>query len=110
MTIWMLTAGIVVMVVAAAFAMAAAATVTRHRARNAADLAALAAAAQAWEGEQAACATAEELSRRNGAILRSCRLVGLDVLVTVEVRLSALAGAAQASARAGPVSRPADGP
>jgi secretion/DNA translocation related TadE-like protein len=96
----------VVLVVGAVFAMAGAATVARHRARNAADLAALAAAAGVWEGEEAACAKADELSRRNGATLQSCRLDGLDVIVTVEVRLPALAYAAQAAARAGPISEP----
>ncbi|MEL4503637.1 Rv3654c family TadE-like protein [Luteococcus sp. H138] len=59
-----------------------------HRARSAADLAALAGAqAHAKDGE--ACATARSAASRNGAALESCNVQGgrRDFLVTVEVRL-----------------------
>jgi secretion/DNA translocation related TadE-like protein len=92
----------VLMLVAAAFVTVGAATVARHRARNAADLAALGAAALVWEGERSVCARAAELSRQNGAQLMACQLDGLDVVVSVEVRAAGI-GAATASARAGPV-------
>ena len=103
--VWVLMTVVILMTVAAAFVAAGTATVARHRARNAADLAALAAAARVWEGEQAACARAEQLSSRNGARLQSCWLDGLDVVVTVEVAAAGI-GTAQASAQAGPVSSP----
>jgi secretion/DNA translocation related TadE-like protein len=81
------------------------ATVARQRARSAADLAALGAALRAWDGEEAACAWAAELSARNGARLVDCHLDGLDAIVTVEVVPAGLPGGgrAHASARAGPV-------
>jgi secretion/DNA translocation related TadE-like protein len=104
-TVWVLGVGMVLTLVAIAFVLVGSATVARHRARNAADLAALAAAALVLEGEQAACDRAEELSRRNGARLRACRLDGLDVIVTVEVSAAGI-GIGVASARAGPVLGP----
>jgi secretion/DNA translocation related TadE-like protein len=104
-TIWVLAAGLVVVLVAATLAMVGSATVARHRAQVAADLAALAAALRAWDGQSVACDRAADLSARNGASLVACRLEGLDAIVTVEVRAGGAArwGAARASARAGPV-------
>jgi secretion/DNA translocation related TadE-like protein len=103
-TVWVLATGLVFVLVAAALAGAGAATVARHRAQVAADLAALAAALRAWEGEAVACARAGDLSTQNRASLISCRLEGLDAIVTVEVRAAGGAGwSAHASARAGPV-------
>ncbi|WP_369828036.1 Rv3654c family TadE-like protein [Mycobacterium sp. 852002-51163_SCH5372311] len=78
--------------------------VARHRAQAAADLAALAGAARLPSGVAAACdlATAVALAMRVDDAV--CRVDGLDVVVTVRVAV-AFAGAAQAAARAGPVSR-----
>jgi secretion/DNA translocation related TadE-like protein len=104
-TVWVVLAGLVLVIIGTAFALVGAATVARHRAQAAADLAALGAALLAWDGEATVCARAAELSAANGARLVACRLDGLDVIVTVEVAPEVLAGvgAAQASARAGPV-------
>ena len=104
-TIWVLAVGLVFVLVAVAVALVGSATVARHRARSAADLAALGAALRAWDGESQACAWAAELSARNGGRLVECRLDGLDAFVTVEVALAGVPGAgrARASARAGPV-------
>jgi secretion/DNA translocation related TadE-like protein len=104
-TVWVLVTGLVFVLVAVAVALVGSATVARHRARSAADLAALGAALRAWDGEEPACAWAAELSARNGARLIACRLEGLDAVVTVEVVPAGVPGlgAAVASARAGPV-------
>lgn len=104
-SVWVLAIGLVVIVVAQAFAMVGAATVARHRAQAAADLAALAGALRVLDGESVACARAAEVSARNGAGLVACRVDGFDVIVTVEVAATGPGawGAAQRSARAGPV-------
>jgi secretion/DNA translocation related TadE-like protein len=60
-----------------------AAVATRHRAENAADLAALAGAAQAVQGREAACARAREVADRNGATLLACTWLGWDLQVDV---------------------------
>lgn len=49
---------------------------------NAADLAALAAAADSSDP----CATAERIANRNSAVLRECAPLGADVLLRVSVR------------------------
>ncbi len=104
-TVWVLAVGLVFVLAAATIALGAAATVARHRAQAAADLAALAAAMRAWDGQAAACDRAAEVSARNGARLVACALDGFDALVTVEVAPAGGAGwaDARASARAGPV-------
>ena len=104
-TIWVLASGLVLVLVAIAIALIGSATVARHRARSAADLAALGAALRVWDGEEEACAWAAELSARNGARLVACHLDGLDAIVTVEVvpTLMPGVGRARASARARPV-------
>lgn len=104
-TVWTLTAGLVAVLIAMTVAAASAAAVARHRAQAAADLAALAGAARAVEGEAIACARAVEIARANGARLESCRLLGWDLVVTTVVRpvpVAAVAGDATAAARAGP--------
>ena len=104
-TVWILAIGLALASAAVAIAMAGAGTLARHRAQAAADLAALAGALRTFEGEQAACQRAAEISARNGARLVSCHLDGLDVVVAVEVAPVRLAGigVAGAAARAGPV-------
>ena len=52
------------------------AVATRHRAENAADLAALAGSADAARGREPACATAREVAERNGATLVRCTWIG----------------------------------
>ncbi len=79
------------------------ARVARHRAQNAADAGALAGAVWAIDGPLSACAVAGRVVSANDARLVSCSADGLDVRVTVEVRLTGSVPAGRASARAGPV-------
>ena len=104
-TVWVLATGVVLVLIAVTLAMAGAATVSRHRAQAAADLAALAGALRAWDGEPVACQRAADISARNGARLVECRLDGLDLVVAVEVVPTQLVviGVARGVARAGPV-------
>jgi secretion/DNA translocation related TadE-like protein len=90
------------MVVMTAVLWFGAAVVARHQAEGAADLAALAAASVAVDGERAACAEARWVVERMGAVLRSCRLSGWDALVEVDVAFGPF-GSAAGRARAGPV-------
>lgn len=76
--------------------------VARHRAQAAADLAALAGAARLPSGAEAACARATAVAREMRVDHAECGVDGLDVVVAVQVAV-ALAGAARAAARAGPV-------
>lgn len=103
--VWVLAVGLICVLVSVGFAAAGAAVVARHRAQTAADLAALAAAVHASEGRDGACEHARRIASANGSRLVSCRVDGLDVTVTTEVRpagVAALAGVARGSARAGP--------
>jgi secretion/DNA translocation related TadE-like protein len=105
-TVWVLAAGLVTVLVAMAATAVGAAIVARHRAQAGADLAALAGAAHAVEGEEVACARAAELVQANGGRMVACHLEGWDLTVSAEVvpaSVAALAGTAHASARAGPV-------
>ena len=104
-TVWVLATGMVLVLIAVTLAMAGAATLARHRAQAAADLAALAGAMRAWEGEPVACQRAADISARNGARLVECRLDGLDLVVAVEVAPAQhiVVGVARGVARAGPV-------
>ncbi|MFG2166127.1 Rv3654c family TadE-like protein [Micromonospora chersina] len=82
-----------------------AARCARHQARNAADFAALAGAARVLEGAEEACGRAADLAAENGGRLTACRLDGLDVVATAEVRVAPLpwlARTASATSRAGP--------
>jgi secretion/DNA translocation related TadE-like protein len=104
--VWLLAVGLVLVAGGLAGAAVGAAHVASHRARSAADLGALAGAARAIEGSDAACARAAELVSDNDARLTDCRLDGLDLTVTVEVIAAPAAGlgmVATATARAGPV-------
>lgn len=82
------------------------AVILRHQAESAADLAALAGAAQVLAGEQYACAQARRVTDRMRVQLVSCHTQGWDVLVDVAAQpdgwLGSL-GAATSRARAGPV-------
>ena len=82
------------------------AVIVRHQAESAADLAALAGAAQVLAGEEYACAQARRVTDRMRVRLVSCHTQGWDVLVDVAAQpdgwLGGL-GAATGRARAGPV-------
>ncbi len=75
-----------------------------HRARAAADLAALAAAASlAWaESTSIACAQAATTARLNGADLTSCAVDGAEAWVTTRATVPFLPWSARGLARAGP--------
>ena len=97
----------VMLVLAVAGAIVGSAVIARHRAQAAADLAALAAAAQVAKGRDVACAAAAALTAVAGvATVSSCVVVDLDVVVAVEIPVSLGrwgVDAATAQARAGPV-------
>ncbi len=106
-TVWVLAAGMVMLLAALAVASVGAAIVARHRAQQAADLAALGGAGQALAGAAAACARADALARDNGAAMVSCHLDGADLTVSAAVMPAGapiVARPAIASARAGPAS------
>jgi secretion/DNA translocation related TadE-like protein len=108
-SVWAAVGVLVVLTVATAVVWVVAATTTRHRAESAADLAALAAAVLAPDGERSACGRARWVAERMRVELRSCRLAGWDALVEVTAEPSGLfatLGPAAARARAGPVERP----
>jgi secretion/DNA translocation related TadE-like protein len=86
----------VLMAAFAAVALLGQAVVARHRAGSAADLAALAAADRALDGERPACALAARVASAQGAVLRRCVVVGEISDVTAAV------GSAQVRSRAGP--------
>lgn len=97
-------AGVLVLLSLTAGAVAAVA-VARQRAASVADLAALAAAGRALDGERAACARAGVVAALSGATVTSCRVDGDVAELVVQVRppgrLGEL-GAATGRARAGP--------
>ena len=82
-----------------------AAVATRHRAENAADLAALAGAADAAGGREPACVRARDVAERNGATLSGCTWIGWDLQVDVARTCGCLpvADVTTVRARAGPV-------
>ncbi len=86
----------------------AGAVIARHRAEAAADVAALAGAAQVLLDAGAACSRAGEIAAANGALLADCAIQEMDLTVTVAVPVSLgiLGGTASGRARAGPVSPP----
>ncbi|MGH3714392.1 MAG: Rv3654c family TadE-like protein [Micromonosporaceae bacterium] len=104
-SIWVLAVGLAVVAVGLFGASYGAAVVARHRAQAAADLGALSAAVHAVEGEAAACRHAERTVTANRARMASCRVEGLEAVVTAEVVAAGPAaslGPAQGRARAGP--------
>lgn len=90
--------GIILAILGLCLVVAAAAglVLAEHRARTAADLAAVAGAQAHYQGE-AGCGRAGDTAALNHAQLIACRVEGGDVLVTVAVR------GHQATARAGPI-------
>ncbi|OLR90254.1 hypothetical protein BJP25_01445 [Actinokineospora bangkokensis] len=80
--------------------------VERHRAEASADLAALAGAVRAVEGERGACSAAGWVAGRMGVELTGCRVEGAVVAVDVLGRAPGVLGGfgrGRAAARAGPV-------
>jgi secretion/DNA translocation related TadE-like protein len=105
-TICLLAVGLVFVLVGLFGAALGAARTARQQARVAADFGALAGAGRALEGEAAACGAAGKLVGLNAARLSACRLDGMDVLVTAEVRVTPLpwlTRTATATSRAGPI-------
>jgi secretion/DNA translocation related TadE-like protein len=94
----------VLLMITGVLATAGTVVVARHRAEAVADVAALAAARHAREGQLLACGAARRLARQQGARVESCRLDGLDAVVVVQVRPPGRAGSfgvARGRARAG---------
>ncbi|MFJ8579178.1 Rv3654c family TadE-like protein [Micromonospora sp. NPDC093277] len=105
-TICLLAVGLVFVLVGLFGAALGAARTAGQQARNSADFGALAGAGRALESDDVACGRAGELVRANGGRLVACRLDGLDVVVTAEVRVAPLPGlvrTATATSRAGPL-------
>lgn len=74
-----------------------------HRARSAADLAALAGAARVRDGAPGeACAQAGRVASANGATVDACRVAGDVVELRTRVEVAGRLGPARAEARAGP--------
>jgi len=108
-SVLLLAVGLVLVMAGLGGAAIGSARVARHQAQNAADLAALAGATDAVFGEAVACARAARFATANGALLTSCTVDGLEIVVRVEVAVRPLPGVlrhAGASARAGPISGP----
>nr|WP_281180959.1 Rv3654c family TadE-like protein [Actinomyces vulturis] len=100
----------VLLIIAIAVMSVSGLAIAATRARNAADLAAIAGATNAigLYGDIHPCLSAQQVAKRNGANLSSCQIDGNDVIVSVEVPVSALLihDAARAVARAGPQDSP----
>ena len=80
-----------------------AAVIARHRAQAAADLAALAAAAQLASGPDTACAQAKSVAAQMAVRTTGCAVDELDIVITTEAPLAIGGwGSARATARAGP--------
>jgi secretion/DNA translocation related TadE-like protein len=104
-TVWTVGAIAALMAVTVLVVWLGSAAATRHHAASAADLAALAAAGVAVEGERAACRKARWVTDHMSVELRTCRLDGADAVVEVVARPSGVLagfGPAEARARAGP--------
>lgn len=105
-TVWAVGVIAVVLVVTLVGLDLGMAVTSRHRAEAAADLAALAAASHAGDGEPAACAYAARIGEGMAARLVECRLSGWEARVQLEARVPLFLGAGRAAfgrARAGPV-------
>jgi secretion/DNA translocation related TadE-like protein len=105
-TVWAAGAVVVLVSLLVFGLMLAGAIVARHRAEAAADLAALAAAGHAVDGEPVACAYGARVADRMNARLLDCRVADADAFVEVEAAPPALPrvwGQARGRARAGPV-------
>ncbi|WP_234995526.1 Rv3654c family TadE-like protein [Streptoalloteichus hindustanus] len=105
MTLLAVAAMLAFLLITAVAAQFGAATITRRRAESAADLAALAAAAHALSGVDAACDRARWIAENMRVHVTNCRLEQWDALVEIRAAPSGPLGgfpAANARARAGP--------
>ncbi|MFF5080675.1 Rv3654c family TadE-like protein [Actinoplanes sp. NPDC000266] len=105
-SILLLAVGLCLVVAGLAGAAVGSAWVGRQQARTAADLGALAGAAEAIYGEGVACARAGRFVAANGGRMTSCVVTGLEIVVRVTVEVAPMAGfvgTADAAARAGPI-------
>lgn len=105
-TIWVASGIAALLVIMAVVLEISTATITRHRAGGAADLAALAAAEYALDGQPAACGQARWVAERMRVRLDTCRLAGWNALVEVTAQAPgplARFGPITAHAMAGPV-------
>ena len=101
-TVWSLGLMALLVAVFTALMLMSQAVIARHRAGGAADLAALAAADHALDGERTACALAARVAAAQGALLRNCAVTGEISDVVAEV------GGARVRSRAGPASAVGD--
>ncbi|MEU4238868.1 Rv3654c family TadE-like protein [Actinoplanes sp. NPDC026619] len=105
-TIFVLAVGLAFVAAGLAMASVGTARVGRHQAHSAADLGALAGAAEAIYGQPAACTRAERFVSANGGEMTLCVVDGLEIVVHVQVEVRPMPGLtrhAEAAARAGPV-------
>lgn len=106
-SVLLLALGLATVTLGIAVAAAGSMLVADQRAGSTADLAALAAATRAVNGEGVACDLAHRVAGAHDARVRSCRLDGLDAVVTVQATVSAVVPGGPSSvtgtARAGPV-------
>ncbi|MGC4886387.1 Rv3654c family TadE-like protein [Micromonospora sp. DT227] len=104
-TVCLLAIGLVFVLVGLFGAGLGAARCARHQARVAADFGALAGASLVLDGADAACGSADALVSANAGRMTGCRVDGLDLIVTAQVRVAPLPGltrVATATSRAGP--------
>jgi secretion/DNA translocation related TadE-like protein len=105
-SILLLAVGLALIAMGLAGASVGTARVGRHQAQSAADLAALAGAADAVHGQTAACGRAAELAEANGGQMTWCMVDGLEIVVWAEVEVRPMPGMvrhAEGGARAGPI-------
>lgn len=102
-TVWWVALSTLLWFATLAAVLAAMARLDRDSATTAADLAALAGAAQAVHGAERACTEARVTAEANEASLESCDLSGRTVEVVVSVPSSVLDRTVDAQARAEPV-------
>ncbi len=99
--------GTAIVLLAATIATAGSYLLAVHRASNVADLAAVAASSRVLVDHDGACLAARNVAMANHATLLSCRLDGLDAVVSVQVTVAKLQlklpRSSVATARAGPV-------
>jgi len=110
-SIMVLSIGLFLVAAGLAGAAVGTARVGRHEAQVAADLGALAGAAEAVFGAGVACERAGRFVAANGGRLTSCTVDGLEIVVRVETPVRPMRGLlrhAHAAARAGPVYAPAE--
>src|SRR5215813_7297224 len=103
-TVWLVGASAALATFSLVVVYATGAVLARHRAQAAADLGALAAATRALAGASTACSDAAAVVVANGAAIVSCRIDGVDAIVTTTVKVRGAPpgiGAATATARAG---------